>query len=157
MPSSAKAIQSTVCRPGRGKLGRNLRKLRLKMTSFTKIRLKIRRQASKDAPANWETFEIPFREKLNVISALMEIRKDPRTVDGASVKPPAWETACLEEVCGSCTMNVNGMIRQACTPLMENVGEANGDVLEVTHEPMKKFPVVRELIVDRSQMFDNLK
>lgn len=129
----------------------------MSMSTFTKIRLRIRRQAAKDAPVTWETFEIPFREKLNVISALMEIRKDPRTVDGKPTKPPAWEAACLEEVCGSCTMNVNGMIRQACTALIEDVGEQNGDVLEVTLEPMSKFPLIRDLIVDRSQMFENLK
>ncbi|MCC7435081.1 MAG: succinate dehydrogenase iron-sulfur subunit [Methanoregulaceae archaeon] len=127
------------------------------MSTFTKIRLRIRRQAAKDAPVTWETFEIPFREKLNVISALMEIRKDPRTVDGKPTKPPAWEAACLEEVCGSCTMNVNGMIRQACTALIEDVGQPNGDVFEVTLEPMTKFPLVRDLIVDRSKMFENLK
>lgn len=129
----------------------------MSMSTFTKIRLRIRRQAAKDAPVTWETFEIPFREKLNVISALMEIRKDPRTVDGKPTKPPAWEAACLEEVCGSCTMNVNGMIRQACTALIEDVGEKNGDALEVTLEPMSKFPLVRDLIVDRSKMFENLK
>lgn len=129
----------------------------MSMSTFTKIRLRIRRQAAKDAPVVWETFEIPFREKLNVISALMEIRKDPRTVDGKPTKPPAWEAACLEEVCGSCTMNVNGQIRQACTALIEDVGEKNGDVLEVTLEPMSKFPLIRDLIVDRSQMFENLK
>ncbi len=129
----------------------------MSMSTFTKIRLRIRRQAAKDAPVTWETFEIPFREKLNVISALMEIRKDPRTVDGKPTKPPAWEAACLEEVCGSCTMNVNGMIRQACTALIEDVGGLNGDGLEVTLEPMSKFPLVRDLIVDRSKMFENLK
>lgn len=129
----------------------------MSMSTFTKIRLRIRRQAAKDAPVTWETFEIPFREKLNVISALMEIRKDPRTVDGKPTKPPAWEAACLEEVCGSCTMNVNGMIRQACTALIEDVGEQNGDALEVTLEPMSKFPLVRDLIVDRSEMFESLK
>lgn len=129
----------------------------MSMSTFTKIRLRIRRQAAKDAPVTWETFEIPFREKLNVISALMEIRKDPRTVDGKPTKPPAWEAACLEEVCGSCTMNVNGQIRQACTALIEDVGEKHGDVLEVTLEPMSKFPLIRDLIVDRSKMFENLK
>jgi succinate dehydrogenase / fumarate reductase, iron-sulfur subunit len=121
------------------------------------IRLKILRQADAKADSHWETFEIPFRDKLNVISALMEIRKHPRTVDGAEVEPPAWEAACLEEVCGSCTMNVNGMIRQACTALIEEAGEIHGDVVEVRLEPMKKFPVVRDLIVDRSKMFENLK
>jgi succinate dehydrogenase / fumarate reductase, iron-sulfur subunit len=124
---------------------------------YTKIRLKIKRQASKEAEAAWETFEIPYKDKLNVISALMEIQKTPQTVDGNTVTPPAWEAACLEEVCGSCTMNINGMIRQACTALIEEVGVPFGDTLEVTLEPMKKFPVVRDLIVDRSKMFENLK
>lgn len=127
------------------------------MPEFAKIRLKIRRQADKSSPAHWETFEMPYWDKANVISALMEIRKDPRTVDGRPTKPPAWEAACLEEVCGSCTMNINGRIRQACTALIEDVGEPNGDVLEVTLEPMKKFPLVRDLIVDRSRMFESLK
>lgn len=125
--------------------------------TFTKIRLKIARQQHKDAPAHWDTFEIPFKEKLNVISALMEVRRNPQTVDGNPVEPPAWEAACLEEVCGSCTMNINGRIRQACTALIEDVGEPMGETLEVQLEPMRKFPLIRDLIVDRSKMFDNLK
>jgi succinate dehydrogenase / fumarate reductase, iron-sulfur subunit len=121
------------------------------------IRLKIRRQQAEGKAAHWEEFEIPYRENLNVISALMEIRKEPKTVDGQSVEPPAWEAACLEEVCGSCTMNINGNVRQACTALIEDVAKLNGETYEVTLEPMKKFPVVRDLIVDRSRMFENLK
>lgn len=123
----------------------------------TKIRLKILRQAREGAEKHWEEFEIPFREKLNVISALMEIRKNPVTTQGKGTTPPAWEAACLEEVCGSCTMNINGGIRQACTALIEEVGELKGDTFHVTLEPMKKFPLIRDLIVDRSRMFENLK
>lgn len=121
------------------------------------IRLTIKRQESKDAAPHWDTFEIPYRDKINVISALMEIRKKPVTTEGKSVRPPAWEAACLEEVCGSCTMIVNGMIRQACTALIEQVAEKKGDVYEVCLEPMTKFPLVRDLIVNRDQMFENLK
>lgn len=105
----------------------------------------------------WEEYVVPFREKMNVISVLMEIQKDPRTQDGKAVRPPSWEAACLEEVCGSCTMNINERIRQACTALIEEVAEPNGDRYELTLEPMKKFPVVRDLVVDRSRMFENLK
>ncbi len=122
----------------------------------TTIRLKVRRQAAKDAPARWDVFEIPYRERMNVISALMEVRKAPRTVEGTDVEPPAWEAACLEEVCGSCTMNVNGQVRQACTALIDAVGEEDGDTIEVVLEPMKKFPLVKDLVVDRSKMFENL-
>lgn len=121
------------------------------------IRLKIKRQEEPKAPVRWDTFEIPYKQNLNVISALIEIQKNPVTVEGQSVRPPTWEAACLEEVCGSCTMNVNGRIRQACTALVEDVGEENGDVLDILLEPMQKFPLVRDLVVDRSKMFDNLK
>ncbi len=121
-----------------------------------KIRINVHRQAAKDAPSHVDTFEIPFVENMNVISALMEVRRNPKTVEGKDVEPPVWDAACLEEVCGSCTMNVNGQIRQACSALLEDVGILKGDVLEVTLEPMKKFPLVRDLSVDRSRMFDNL-
>ena len=121
------------------------------------VRLKILRQPSKDTESYWNEFEIPYREKMNVISALQEIQRNPETRDGKNVRPPAWEAACLEEVCGSCTMNINGAIRQACTALIEEVAEERLDTYHVTLEPMKKFPLIRDLIVDRSRMFENLK
>jgi succinate dehydrogenase / fumarate reductase, iron-sulfur subunit len=124
---------------------------------ITKIRLRIERQAGRDSESYWEEFEIPYREKLNVISALMEIQKTPVTVDGKTVQPPVWEAACLEEVCGSCTMNINNAVRQACSALIDSVGDVQGDTVHVTLQPMKKFPVQRDLIVDRSRMFENLK
>lgn len=122
-----------------------------------KIRLKVLRQKDQNSAPYWETFELENKEKLNVISALIEVQKNPKTKDGKDVHPPTWDAACLEEVCGSCTMNINGMIRQACTALIEEVGIDKGDHIEVVLEPMKKFPVVRDLQVDRSRMFENLK
>lgn len=121
------------------------------------IVLKVMRRASAAAEPYWDTFRLPYRENLNVISALMEVRKNPVTDENKTVKPPVWDAACLEEVCGSCTMIVNGGIRQACTALIDEVAEVNGDELTVELKPMSKFPVVRDLIVDRSRMFENLK
>jgi succinate dehydrogenase / fumarate reductase iron-sulfur subunit len=122
-----------------------------------KLRLRIKRQDGLEQPTYYEEFEIPYREKMNVISALMEVRKNPVTIAGETVQPPAWEAACLEEVCGSCTMLINGMVRQSCTALIEAVGDLVEDTYHVLLEPMSKFPVTRDLIVDRSGMFDNLK
>jgi succinate dehydrogenase / fumarate reductase iron-sulfur subunit len=128
----------------------------MEAASPTKILLRIQRKESANDQGRWDEFEIPYREKLNVISALMEVRKNPTNIKGDEVEPPAWEAACLEEVCGSCTMIVNGMVRQACAALIDQVGELDGDRIEVTLEPMSKFPVVRDLIVDRSSMFESL-
>lgn len=113
--------------------------------------LRIKRRADPDSPQKWEEFKIPYRSNLNVISCLMEIRKNPLTTDGAPTTPPVWEMSCLESVCGICTMVINGRVRQACSALVDDLD------LPITLEPMTKFPNVRDLVVDRAEMFDHLK
>jgi succinate dehydrogenase iron-sulfur subunit len=120
------------------------------------VRLRVLRQDSIEKPETrrWEEFKVPYLPQMNVHSALQQIQKDPRTVEGKEVAPVVWDHACLEEVCGSCTMNINGRVRQACSALIDQIAP-KGEV--ITIEPMKKFPLVRDLVVDRSRMFDNLK
>lgn len=104
----------------------------------------------------WEEFELPLRPGENVISGLMEIQKNPVNIKGERVTPVVWEQGCLEEVCGSCSMLVNGFPRQACTALIEVYIRDTGSST-ITLAPFTKFPLVRDLIVDRSRMFENLK
>ena len=119
----------------------------------TEVRLKIRRQDGPDQAPYWEEFVLPYEPGLNIIACLMEIRKNPVNRAGQKTSPPAFLAACLEEVCGSCTMLVNGRARQACSTLVDEFDLSEPIVLE----PMTKFPVVRDLIVDRQRMFDALK
>jgi succinate dehydrogenase / fumarate reductase iron-sulfur subunit len=121
------------------------------------IEVKVTRQKDADSAPYHDTFVIPYKPRMNVISVLMDIQHTPVTKEGKQVSPPAWEQACLEEVCGSCTMLVNGRVRQACSALIDRVAIRQGNNLFLTLEPMSKFPVVRDLCVDRSQMFENLK
>lgn len=104
----------------------------------------------------WEEFALPRHPSLNVISALMEIQKNPVNKKGEKTTPVAWEQGCLEEVCGSCSMLVNGHPRQACTALIENIIKETG-FATITLAPFTKFPLVRDLCVDRTKMFDALK
>src|SRR2546426_5103773 len=115
------------------------------------IRLRVKRQDSPDANPYWQEFQIPYKPQHNVISALMEVRRNPMTCDGTPTTPVVWEASCLEEVCGSCTMLVNGRVRQACTALIDKLEQP------IVLEPMTKFPVIRDLMVDRSKMFEALK
>jgi len=115
------------------------------------IVMRIQRRDGPDAPARWEEFKVPKHPNANVISVLMEIQRNPVTSDGKRTTPPAWDAACLEEVCGSCTMVINGRVRQACSALIDGLEQP------VTLTPMKKFPLVRDLSVDRSKMFEALK
>ncbi len=113
--------------------------------------VRIERQDGPGLASRWEEFHVPWRKNANVISVLMQIQRDPRTADGKATTPPAWDAACLEEVCGSCTMNINGQVRQACSALVDQLAQP------LTLQPMKKFPLIRDLTVDRSRMFEALK
>lgn len=104
----------------------------------------------------WESFELETVPMANVISSLMAIQRNPVTIEGKHVEPVAWEQGCLEEVCGSCSMLVNGRPRQACTALIEPIIAKTGNTT-ITLAPMTKFPLVRDLVIDRSIMFENLK
>ncbi len=197
------------------------------------ITIKVQRQNGPTATPAWQTFEVPYKPGHNVISLLQAVAAAPLTVEGEHVEPPVWEASCLEEVCGSCTMLVNGHVRQACSALVDDLlgldttgagpgGENNGtarvqgtehnhstqqgsrgrtaskadaqaaaqavqaregdgrdrvaspsspppprdtpaalrgdhrSVGTITLSPMTKFPVVRDLWVDRQRMFDAL-
>src|SRR5690625_6819922 len=88
---------------------------------------------------------------MNVISGLMEIRKNPVTADGKKTTPVKCDINSLEEVCGVCSMVINGYARQSCSALVDQLEQP------VRLEPMSTFPVVRDLIIDRERMFDALK
>ena len=116
------------------------------------ITLKVKRQDNPKSAPYWEEFKIPYRPNMNVISTLMEVRKNPVNSKGQKTSAPVWECNCLEEVCGACTMVINGVPRQSCAALIDKLPDG-----VVTLEPLSKFPIVRDLIVDREKMFENLK
>ncbi len=106
-------------------------------------------------PSRWEEFKVPVEKSANVISVLQYIAANPVTAQGQPTTPVVWDSGCLEEVCGACTMVINGKVRQSCSCLIDEYAPREGDVM--TLEPMSKFPVIRDLWVDRSRMFHNLK
>lgn len=116
-----------------------------------KIKLIITRQDGPDSASYTEEFEVPYRANMNVISALMEIQRNPKKTDGNKTAPVCWESNCLEEVCGACSMVINGKPRQACSALIDKLEQP------VRLAPMKTFPVVRDLVINRERMFNALK
>ncbi|CAM4354198.1 succinate dehydrogenase iron-sulfur subunit [Paenibacillus tarimensis] len=120
-------------------------------TAAKTIKLVVTRQDSPETKPYEETFEIPYRPNMNVISALMEIQRTPKNAEGKETSPVCWESNCLEEVCGACSMNINGKPRQACTALVDKLEQP------IRLEPMRTFPVVRDLVINRERMFTALK
>lgn len=115
------------------------------------VKFVIKRQESPEAPSFTEEFEVPYRPNMNVISGLMEIQRNPVKVDGGKTAPVCWESNCLEEVCGACSMVINGKPRQACSALVDQLEQP------IRLEPMATFPIVRDLVINRERMFSALK
>src|SRR5579863_4015934 len=121
------------------------------MANHKNVIIKIKRQENPNARSHWEEFELEWHSGMNVISSLMEIARNPVTRDGKATSPITYDSNCLEEVCGSCAMLINGKARMACSALIDNLEQP------IKLEPFSKFPVVRDLAVDRNVIFENLK
>lgn len=115
------------------------------------IKVEIKRQSTPNAAATTEKFEIPYRPGMNITSLLGEIALNPVDVSGKPTTPVTYDSNCLEEICGSCAMLINGKARMACSALVDKLEQP------ITLAPLSKFPVVRDLAVDRSVLFENLK
>ena len=100
------------------------------------VLFKIRRQDSPSTSPRWEEFELAWHSGMNVISSMMEIARNPITRQGKATTPITYDSNCLEEVCGSCAMLINGKARMACSALIDNLEKP------IRLEPLSKFPVV---------------
>ena len=121
----------------------------------SKINVRVLRQDGPGTPPYWELHQVQYEPDMNVISVLQKIAAQATTIDGKKVAPVAWDCGCLEEVCGSCTMVINGRVRQSCSALVDRLMEDNPE--EIQLQPMTKFPVVRDLVIDRSRLVHSLK
>ena len=100
---------------------------------------------------------IPFETddpQMTAATALTQINETPGITDseGKPVQPIRWECSCLQKKCGACAMRINGVPRLACDAKLAEC-EKKG---RITLEPLRKFPVVADLICDRSVLMKNL-
>lgn len=119
--------------------------------SEKQVIVRVKRQAGPNQPAKWEEFALRWRPSMNIIICLRDIAENPVTREGKKTTPVTYDSNCLEEICGSCTMVINGKVRMACSALVDQLTQP------ITIEPMTKFPLVRDLAVDRQFMFESLK
>jgi len=115
------------------------------------VRFIIKRQANPESAPYREEFDLRLRPGMNVIIGLMDIAASPVDRFGKTTTPITYESNCLEEVCGSCAMLINGKAAMACSSLISKLEQP------VRLEPLSRFPVIRDLAVDRSVLFENLK
>jgi succinate dehydrogenase / fumarate reductase, iron-sulfur subunit len=120
-------------------------------TAGRTIEVEIHRQATPEQASRTERFSVPYRPNMNITALLGEIALNPVTSDGKPTTPITYDSNCLEEICGSCAMLINGRARMACSALVDKLEQP------IRLAPLSKFPIVRDLSVDRSVLFENLK
>ena len=89
--------------------------------------------------------EVPTNKDLMVLDILHLAKEQEPSL--------SFRRSCREGVCGSDGMNINGKNGLACvTPLSEALKRD-----KLTLRPMPGLPVIRDLIVDMKQFFDQLE
>src|SRR5659263_33455 len=105
-------------------------------------RLKIRRfLPEQDAEPHWETYTVPTEQGDRLLDAIHWVKWN---LDGSLT----FRRSCAHGVCGSDAMRVNGVNRLACKVLTKDLGD------EVTLEPIKGLPVLKDLVVDMEPFFE---
>ncbi len=98
----------------------------------------------KDKAPAVQSFDVPLRKEWVVLDALNYIKD---RVDGSL----SFRWSCRMGVCGSCGMNVNGEPKLTCATFLTDYAPG-----PVRVEPLKNFPVMRDLIVDITGFLEKL-
>jgi succinate dehydrogenase / fumarate reductase iron-sulfur subunit len=93
--------------------------------------------------AEWKTYSVTLQPTDRVLDALHKIKWDQ---DGTLT----FRRSCAHGVCGSDAMRINGRNRLACKTLIKDLNPEK----EITVEPIKGLPVLKDLVVDMEPFFD---
>jgi fumarate reductase iron-sulfur subunit len=96
------------------------------------------------ATGRFQAFRVLRRENQTVLDVVTDIQRDHDPT-------LAYRFACRVGMCGSCAMVVNGRPRWTCRT---RVAAALGAATVLRLEPLRNFPVVRDLAVDMRDFFD---
>jgi succinate dehydrogenase / fumarate reductase iron-sulfur subunit len=114
-----------------------------------KINLEIQRfNPEADAESVYQTYEVEAEPTDRILDVLMQVK---RFQDGTL----AFRKSCAHGVCGSDAMRINGRDRLACKTLVRDVAESEGAKVRI--EPLRHFPVLRDLAVDQKAFFDKYR
>ena len=118
------------------------------------MKVRILRQESPFSEPYWQEFCYEGSKDQSVAGMLDELnyKDDLKDIDGNPAPRISWECSCLQGMCGGCAMVINGRPALACETFLRDL---KGEVITV--EPLKKFPTISDLVVDRGVIQENLK
>jgi succinate dehydrogenase / fumarate reductase iron-sulfur subunit len=114
-----------------------------------KITLEIQRfNPKKDKEPYFEKFEVEAEKTHRILDTLVFIY---RNMDGSL----GFRKSCAHGVCGSDAMRINGKERLACKTLVQDVADADGDIIRI--EPLRHLDIQKDLMVDQTPFLDKFR
>ena len=95
---------------------------------------------SKDKEPYYVHGEVPYKEDMTALEILQYFHENIAAIN--------FDYSCACRLCGRCAMTINGVPGLACVIRAEDK--------DYTFEPLHNYPVIRDLIVDKSSMDDRL-
>jgi succinate dehydrogenase / fumarate reductase iron-sulfur subunit len=124
------------------------------VTKTLNLTLKIWRQAGPDAPGELKTYDVPGISDEMSFLEMLDILND--RLNDLGEEPVAFEHDCREGICGSCGLMINGQAhgpqRGTATCQLHMRKFEDGDVITVEPWRASAFPVVKDLVVNRSSL-----
>ncbi|MDG2367801.1 MAG: succinate dehydrogenase/fumarate reductase iron-sulfur subunit [Flavobacteriaceae bacterium] len=123
-----------------------------------KLKLKIWRQKNSDSIGKMVTYEIENISPDMSFLEMMDVLNEELMSKG--VDPVAFDHDCREGICGSCSMFINGEAhgpdRYVTTCQLHMRKFKDGDTIYIEPFRAKTFPVIKDLVVDRTS-FDRIQ
>mgnify|MGYP002854546298 CR=1 FL=1 len=117
--------------------------------------IKVLRRKDNNSKPYFQSFTYETDNENNTVAtALNKLNSNTVLIDteGNEARKIMWQSSCLQKKCGACAMVICGRPRLACDAQLSEFKDG-----VITVEPLRKFPVVCDLVVDRSILYENLK
>ena len=116
------------------------------------LTLKVWRQKNNKAKGSFETYKVKDISSEMSFLEMFDVLNEQLIVEGKS--PIAFDHDCREGICGMCSMHINGEAhgpwKQNTTCQLHMRAFKDGDTIVVEPWRSKAFPVVKDLMVDRT-------
>lgn len=122
-----------------------------------KITVKVWRQANKNSAGSMQTYQLDnVSEDMSFLEMLDALNEQ---LTKKNEEPVAFDNDCREGICGMCGIVINGsshgryespVATTTCQLHMRNFHD--GDVIEIEPWRAKAFPIIKDLVVDRSAL-----